>query len=113
MTRTELADAMLKGKAAPGVKENRSYYVTTVNQICHVCGLGAALVGKYNGDFHKAGSKFEQAGGFNADSDEPGIFAELLGIPRPLAVIVELKHMNGLVIEDIAKWLKSSEGGEA
>lgn len=112
MTRSELADAMLKGKDTPGVVEDRSYYATTVGQLCHACALGSALIGKLNGDFHKAETEFEQAGGFNEDSDEPRIFADFLEIPRELAAIVELKHMNGLAIEDIAKWLKSSEGGE-
>lgn len=110
MTRTELADAMLKGKNTPGVVEDRAYYVATVGRLCRVCGMGAALVGKYDGDFQKAETEFEKAGGYDKDSDEPSIFAELLEIPRPLAVVVELKHMNGLKIEGIAKWLKASEG---
>jgi hypothetical protein len=101
---------MLKGKNTPGVVESRCYYVTTVSRLCQVCGLGAALVGKFNGDFHKAETAFEAAGGFDEDSDEPAIFAEFLEIPRSLAVVVELEHMNGLSIEDIAKWLKASEG---
>jgi hypothetical protein len=114
MTRHELADAMLKGKNTPGVVEDRSYYVTTVSRLCRVCGLGAALVGKLNGDFHKAEIEFEAAGGFKWDSDEPAIFAELLEIPCELAVIVELKHLNGLSIEDLAKWLKAEgEGNHA
>jgi hypothetical protein len=111
MTRHELADAMLKGKNTPGVMESRAYYVTTgIGALCRVCGLGAALVGKLNGDFYKAESEFEAAGGFYVDSDEPTIFADLLEIPRSLAVAVEIKHLNGLSIEDIAKWLKASEG---
>lgn len=109
MNREQLADAMLKGRAAPRVVEDRKYYVTTLGKLCHVCGLGAALVGKFNGDFHKAEIEFEAAGGFNCDSDEPTIFADLLEIPRTLAVAIELKHLNGLTIEDIAKWLKGGQ----
>jgi hypothetical protein len=103
---------MIRGKAARGVIEDRRYYVNTMGRLCHVCGLGAVLVGKYNGDYHKAEIEFEKAGGFNGDSDEPAIFAMLLQIPRPLAIAIELKHINGMPIQQIAAWLKSSEGGE-
>lgn len=118
MTRTELADAMLKGKAAESVVENTCYYIYPleyaidgrVSKPCYACALGCALIGKYNGDFHTAEMEFEKAGGILDEVDECEIFARLLEIPGPLAAIVELKHLNGLKIEDIAKWLKASEG---
>lgn len=121
MTRSELADAMLRGKAAESVVENVCYYIYSleyaldgrVSKPCYACALGCALIGKHNGDFHAAEMEFEKAGGILYEVDEHEIFARLLEIPRPLAAIVELKHLNGLKIEDIAKWLKSSEGGEA
>jgi hypothetical protein len=121
MNRQELADAMIRGKNAQGVIESTSYYVhqseysldTSISKPCYACALGCALIGKLNGDFHKAEIEFEAAGGFDEDSDEPAIFADLLEIPRPLAVVVELKHLNGMTVQQIAVWLKSSEGQEA
>jgi hypothetical protein len=115
MTRHELADAMLKGKNTSGVTESKSYYVhesecLPVPKPCYACALGCALIGKLNGDFRKAEIGLAAVGLYDEDSDEPAIFAELLEIPRSLAVAVELKHLNGLSIEDIAKWLKASEG---
>lgn len=112
MDRHQLADAMLRGKSTPRVVEHRKYYVATMGKLCYVCGLGSALVGKHDGDFHKAEIEFEAAGGFDCDSDEPTIFASLLKIPRELAVVVEIKHLNGQSIEEIAAWLKSSDETE-
>ena len=118
MTRHELADAMIRGKTAQGVVESRAYYIYSleyaidapVSKPCYACALGCALIGKHNGDFNAAEMEFEKAGGIQDSVDETAIFAHLLEIPRPLADVVEIKHLNGLAVEDIAKWLKASEG---
>lgn len=121
MTRHELADAMIRGKAAQNVVESRAYYIYSleyaldapVSKPCYACALGCALIGKHGGNFHAAEIEFERAGGIQDSVDETAIFAHLLQIPRPLADIVETKHLNGMPIQQIAAWLKSSEGGEA
>jgi hypothetical protein len=118
MTRHELADAMIRGKSAKNVVESRAYYIYSleyaldapVSKPCYACALGCALIGKHNGDFSAAEMEFERAGGIQDDVDEAAIFARLLEIPRPLADFVETQHLNGMPIQQIAAWLKSSEG---
>ncbi len=120
MNRQQLADAMIRGKSAQGVIESRLYYVYSleysldapVSKPCYACALGCALIGKLNGDFHAAEMEFERAGGIQDEADEAAIFAHLLEIPYPLAITVDLKHLNGMTVQQIAVWLKSSEERE-
>lgn len=121
MTRHELADAMIRGKAARGVVESLHHYITPKeyggrtfpkdvppDTLCAVCALGAAVVGVY-GDYVRAFNAFHQARKTQGEYDS---FAELLNVSPALAVEIELRHLNDESIEQIAAWLKSSEGGE-
>jgi hypothetical protein len=99
---------MLKGKNTPGVVEHSGYYLER-SPLCWACALGCAVIGFYNGDFHKAETELEKAGCFEWECDEVGIISGLLTIPRQLATTIEHKHLNGMPIQQIAAWLKTSE----
>jgi hypothetical protein len=111
MNRSQLADAMLKGKNTPGVVEHAGYYLER-SPLCWACALGCAVIGFFAGDFHKAETELEKAGCFDWECDEVGIISGLLAIPRELGATVELMHLNDKKIEEIAAWLKSSEQQE-
>lgn len=126
MTRHELADAMIRGEAAEGVVESQDHYLSLTPNLggfgreipegafCAVCAIGAAVVGSYDGNFIAAHNALREK--IREDRGEKGeydTFAELLDISPALAVEIEFKHLNGESIEQIAAWLKSSEGGES
>lgn len=110
MTRTELADAMLKGARTLGVEENPDYYIemTERDGICLACALGMAFIGLHGGDARAAvqvynGDRASRPGyGFNR-------LARLLDIPHTLASEIEHRHCDGYGVEEIAAWLKEGE----
>lgn len=110
MNRFELADAMIRGKNTEGVVEDRSYYIGVSSLFedtpCMACALGCALIGFYDGDFKKAE---KIAGARWSQKDDLKVLADLLDIPVSLAIEIEYKHLNGMPIQQIAAWLKSSE----
>jgi hypothetical protein len=115
MTKHELADAMIKGKSAQGVEESKGDYISIKPLIgkCFACALGCALIGKFNGDYQKAEEVYDAEVLLLGEEDfEHESFADLLEIPPELAFTVESKHINGMPIQQIAAWLKTSEGGE-
>lgn len=116
MTRHELADAMIRGRVAEGVEESKGNYISVkpiINK-CFACALGCALIGKFYGDYQRAEEVYDKRFLERSREDfEHEIFADLLEIPSWLAFTVESKHINGMPIQQIAAWLKSSEGGEA
>jgi hypothetical protein len=109
MNRSRLADAMLKGVNAPDVIESVIHYIDSSYNSgpCMACALGAALIGKYGGDYRKAEEAYDKWPG---DSDTK--LARLLDIPIALAIEVEWLHLSGKSIKEIAAWLKSSEQQE-
>lgn len=109
MTRTQLADAMLKGLHTPNVVEDQIAYIHISMGICRACPLGAALIGQHDGDYLHARAIFTAFQRRNRGQDECVIFARLLDIPIPLAVEIENKHLNDMSIRQIAAWLKTSE----
>ncbi len=109
MTRTELADAMLRGVKTYGVIESRACYLSTDSATCLTCALGAALVGQYKGDFREAEKAFEQTVNYRDVNAEAIACATLLKISPALAVEVEHRHLNGQTIQDIAVWLKGGK----
>lgn len=112
MTKFELADAMLRGAKTDGVIEDRQNYIsgTSLNW-CFACALGCALIGKHGGDYHKAKQVLKDAAQ-GREASEYHVFGGLLGISPELALSIEHKHLNGMPIEQIAAWLKTSKGGE-
>lgn len=113
MTRSELADAMLKGKDTPGVREDKMAPYVAVSPrkfFCRACALGCALIGFFNGDYEKAEAYYD-AENMQRETDESvyDIFADYLKISAELALEIELKHLNGMPIQQIAAWLKTSE----
>ncbi len=109
MTRTELADAMLRGAKTHGVIEDRTFYLSTGSATCLACALGAALIGQYKGDFRKAEKAVEQIVNYQDANGEVIACAMLLKISPTLAVEVEHRHLNGQTIQDIAVWLKGGK----
>lgn len=109
MNRQQLADAMLKGVNTPGVVENRRQYIATVGRLCHACAIGAAVIGKFNGDFHEAEKAFDRIVNYRDVVGEVRACATLLEISPALAIEIEHKHLNGQTIEQIAAWLKGGE----
>lgn len=110
MTRHELADAMIKGLETPNVVESDIHYIAVGSfktSPCRACALGAALIGHYDGNYRRAKQALQSCG---MRLDEYNSFAKLLDISLALAVEIELKHLNGMPIQQIAAWLKSSEG---
>lgn len=112
MNRFELADAMLRGAKTDGVIEDRQNYIseTSLNW-CFACALGCALIGKHDGDYHRAKQALKDAAR-GREASEYHVFGKLLGIPPELALSTEHRHLNGQSIEQIAAWLKSSEDQE-
>ncbi len=109
MTRTQLADAMIRGANTDGVIEDKQNYISETSlKWCFACALGCALIGKFDGDYHKAKEALKVAARGNYAS-EYDTFGDLLGISPTLAVEIEFKHMNGMPIQQIAVWLKFSE----
>lgn len=108
MNRFELADAMIKGLQAPNVKEETMAYVHTSKKsgFCRACALGCALIGYYDGNYRQAEAALDRGGSVQGD------IARALGISTDLAVEIEFRHLNGMPVQQIAAWLKSSEGGE-
>src|SRR6266545_404441 len=102
MTRTELADAMLRGAKTHGVIEDRTFYLSTGSATCLACALGAALIGQYKGDFRKAEKAVEQIVNYQDANGEVIACAMLLKISPTLAVEVEHRHLNGQTMKDIA-----------
>ena len=117
MNRHQLADAMIKGLHTQGVKEDRKAAYVCVSPksgFCRACALGCALIGKFDGDYMKAERIYDAENMLRpADVDFCDLFAELLGIPPALALEIEFKHLNGMTVQQIAAWLKSSEETEA
>lgn len=109
MNKAELADAMLKGKQAPGVEEYRGNYLSVSEDcdLCSACALGCALIGKYEGDYRAAQAAY--AGVWHSEKHDtfPSVFAALLDIPAVLALEVESRHLRHNTVEEIAAWLKS------
>jgi len=112
MNRTQLADAILKGKQTEGVKESQTAYVTAwqTRGICLACALGCALIGKLDGDYLEAERVF-RAKAHKALNQIPVqvIFADILEISTDLAVEVEFRHLNNQSVEEIAAWLKKGD----
>lgn len=111
MNRHELADAMLRGKATQGVQESRSYYIASqpLFTTCQACALGCAIIGKYGGDYKQAESETDDLFDASPDTLEAELAARILDIPCALAIEIEHKHLNGMPVEQIAVWLKTSE----
>ena len=115
MNRYQLADAMIKGLHAKGVEESRKHYVavTESKNLCKACALGCALIGQLDGDYRKAERVYdEKCASLGNDAHEFRIFADLLNITETLAFKVEHYHLQGMPIQQIAAWLKSSEETE-
>lgn len=112
MNRRQLSDAMTKGIQTPNVVESKDHYITGtgLRPFCRVCALGAALVGHYDGNHKKAFKAYCEE---TREKGEYDAFADLLGIDIRLAVEIEFRHMNGMPIQQIAAWLKSSDETEA
>lgn len=118
MTRTELADAMLKGLSNPEVRENAFRYIG-INDFdnilekkpCMACAIGCALIGKHNGDYVSARDAYDATRAKEEFEweDDLEIFARLLEIPFELAQEIEYRHLDDEPITQIAAWLKSSE----
>lgn len=116
MTRHELADAMIRGKTAQGVVESKGNYISILQRAktCYACALGCALIGYFNGDYYKAEEAYDAEYLLRREEDfEHEIFSHILDVPSSIAFQIESKHINGMPIQQIAAWLKSSEGGEA
>ena len=117
MTRKELADAMLQGIQTPNVEEWREGFIEVKlrSENCWVCALGSALVARNGGDYRKAERLFDRFFALNtATKAGEQVMASLLNIPINLAIQVSERHLwQNQSIEEIAAWLKSSEGGEA
>ena len=111
MTRIELADAMLRGLHTQNVEESKTDYIHVfpLVGICKACALGCAIIGKYGGDYVKAEDEADYLFNINPDAFEVELAAEILDIPRNLAIEIEHKHLNDMPIEQIAAWLKSEE----
>jgi hypothetical protein len=105
---------MLKGLHTKGVMENTANYVNSMNgqmMFCRACALGCALIGKFDGDYLKAEEVYDARYHKRRSYDTAeAIIADLLDISPELAIEVEHKHLNGMPVEQIAAWLKSSEG---
>lgn len=108
MTRTELADAMLKGLATPGVVEEEHWYINVDSKagLCAACALGSALIGKHDGDFVAAEKAYYKT---RREHDVIETLCELLGISEQLALEVENRHGSRWPIVQIAAWLKEGE----
>lgn len=111
MTRTELADAMIRGLHTPGVEESENNYIAVKSliNVCLACALGCALIGNHQGNFQEAEEVFDSFCEMMGDGMDLETCAGLLEIPLKLAVEIEHKHLNGMPIEQIAAWLKTSE----
>jgi hypothetical protein len=103
---------MIKGLKTEGVRESQIAYIQVSEKrgVCLACALGCALIGKYNGDYLEAYYAWKRSLHRSGVTVIQDIFAHLLDIPIALAVEVEVGHLSDESIEDIAKWLKSSEG---
>lgn len=112
MSRTQLADAMLRGVKTEGVEEHREFYIHIeplfMNRpaLCMVCAMGGALVGYYDGNYKQAHAAWREA---TKNQGEYDAFADLLDIDPALAIEIEHRHLNGQTIEQIAAWLKGGE----
>ena len=117
MNRHKLADVMIKGLHTRGVEEDRQAAYVCVSPkgtFCRACALGCALIGMFDGDYTKAERIYDAEYLLRSnDVDFHDMFAELLGIPLDLALEIEFKHLNGMPVQQIAAWLKSSEETEA
>src|SRR5262245_19462728 len=110
MNNQQLADAMIKGLHTNGVIEDKQNYISQTSlKWCFACALGCALIGKFDGDYHKAKTALKVAAQGNYAS-EYHTFGALLNISPEFALSIEHKHLNGMPIQQIAAWLKSSEG---
>jgi hypothetical protein len=111
MNRYQLADAMIKGLNAPNVKESQTSYINNPKSksTCWACALGCALIGHYDGNCKQAYEAWRDA---TIHLGEYDAFSDLLGITPALAVEIEFKHMNGINVQQIAAWLKSSDETE-
>jgi hypothetical protein len=115
---------MIRGKNTKGVQEHKDFYIhvepSFMNRpaFCNACANGCALIGYYDGEYERAYAAFrERESEINRSSDyneyyfsEPEVLADLLDISPALAIEIEFKHLNGMPIQQIAAWLKSSEG---
>jgi hypothetical protein len=112
MTRYELANAMLKGLHTPNVREDKMAYVSVSEKrpLCKACALGCALIGKFDGDVIQAERIYRYKDNTETAKTAYDIFGDLLGIDPELALEIEFKHLNGMPIQQIAAWLKTSEG---
>ena len=114
MTRRELAEAMIRGIETPGVLESDCDYVSKDKKkgLCRTCALGAALIGKCNGDSDEAAAMWRAAHEVRTEDGPIAAMADMLSISDSLAEEVELKHCDGETIRQIAAWLKEGENEE-
>jgi hypothetical protein len=112
MTRHELADVMIKGLHTPNVREERMTYISASEKRppCKACALGCALIGKLDGNIREAERIYHYKDRTETVKTTYDIFGDLLGISPELALEIEFKHLNGMPIQQIATWLKTSEG---
>jgi len=112
MTRHELANAMIKGLHTPNVREDQMAYVHVSEKrpLCKACALGCALIGSLDGDTREAERIYRYKDQTETIKTVYDIFSDLLGISPELALEIEFKHLNGMPVQQIAAWLKTSEG---
>jgi hypothetical protein len=65
------------------------------------------VIGHYDGDYKAAEQALIEV---SRNQGEYDAFAELLDISPALAIEIEHKHINGMPVQQIAAWLKTSEG---
>ena len=109
MNKRELAEAMRVGVQTPGVEESIIHYLDSVQfpGFCKACALGAALIGKFGGDYRKAENAYDD---LNLDwCDAVRTLAHLLDISEELAEKVEGWHLGDKPVAEIAAQLEQEE----
>jgi hypothetical protein len=103
---------MLKGLYTPNVREDKMAYVSVSEKrpICKACAIGCALIGKLDGDVREAERIYRHKDQAETSGTTYDIFGDLLGIAPELVLEIEFNHLNGMPVEQIAAWLKTSEG---
>jgi len=110
MNKQELAAAMMRGIQTPGVQESDCMYVFKRGDFCEACALGAALIGKCNGDSSEAQEIWRAAHLRRIEDGPIATMSDMLSIPESLAEEVELMHCDGRSIREIVTWLNTEEG---
>lgn len=106
----ELAKLMKKGLKIKNVREDKKCFIQYIRPYCHVCALGAAIVGLYQDPAVACDIvEDEMDGQSNITELRVSVASKLLDITAELAEFIDAEHLKGTPVSTIILFLEATD----